>query len=271
MLKRTLVRLNKIERINLSNASNSRLFNFSNLKSDALSELDKEDFVIYPNYLNIEEQKVLLKQLLKKLDRVCGKPRRNANLQRQHEEQYEEGNLQRAFCHKDMYRWQTSHFDNVITGYREANVRSMTVPNVVSEEGILGILKRLYGCLYDNSTELTKLQANDMKDERLEDDDLSVPKWIQSHILHLSPDGTIQAHVDNQEAMGSTIMGLSLGEERLVEFNNESKGSFLVRLPSGSVYIQKSKLRYEYKHSILQGNCRDQRLSLMLRDQPSPK
>ena len=266
MFKRTLVRLSQAERLNLSNAGSSKLFDLNNVDKAALDSMDSEDLIIYPNFLNEKEQRTMLTQLLRKLDRVCGKPKRSQSLLSQQRDQYKEGDLQRLFSHPDLYRWETSHFDNVITGYREANIRSMTVPNVETEDGVKGILERLYKCLYENATDYTREQAaKPPQNERLQDDDLSIPHWIQAHILQLSPKGAIQAHVDNEEAMGSTIMGLSLGESRQVEFENDKHGKFTAELPSGSVYLQRSKLRYEYKHSILQGQGRDQRLSFMLR------
>ncbi|TIB65906.1 hypothetical protein E3P77_02533 [Wallemia ichthyophaga] len=269
MFKRTLARLSQAERLNLSQGGSSKLFDLSNIDKTALSKIDSEDLIIYPSFLNGDEQRTMLMQMLKKLDRVCGKPKRSPSLLEEHYKQYKEGDLQKLFCHPDMYRWETSHFDNVITGYREANVRSMTVPNAETEQGVKGILERLYKCLYDNATDYTRDQAaKPPKNERLQDDELSIPHWLQAHILQLSPKGSIQAHVDNEDAMGSTIMGLSLGECRQVEFLNEKYGKFTAYLPSGSVYLQRSKLRYEYKHSILQGEGRDQRLTLMLRDQP---
>lgn len=248
--------------------SNNILFNGKNLNSNSLlNKINKDDFIIYPDFLNLNEQRILLDQLLSKLNRVCGKPIRNKVLDQTFKNQFNDDNLQKLFNHPDLYRWEQSHFDNVITSFREASIRSFSVPNQTPAEGVHDILNRLYQCLYQNSTSYTRALADDASNnvvnDRLENDDLRVPNWLQSHILHLSDKGSIDPHVDNEEAMGQVIMGLSLGEERIVKLENDEYGSFTLKLPSGSVYIQKNKFRYEFKHSILRGN--DQRITLMLR------
>jgi len=95
------------------------------------------------------------------------------------------------------------------------------------------------------------------------------PQDIQTHLLHLASNGEIHPHIDNLSASGSWILGVSLGAERLLhlEPTNRNGGPFQVLLPSGSVYIQRDSLRYDYKHSIpLTGTDGGQRLSIMIRD-----
>lgn len=64
---------------------------------------------------------------------------------------------------------------------------------------------------------------------------------IQTHLLHLASNGRILPHVDNVEASGTWIFGVSLGSERILRMmgpgNNDN---FDVVLPSGSVYLQRS-------------------------------
>ncbi|KAG6874272.1 hypothetical protein C0995_001497 [Termitomyces sp. Mi166 len=69
-------------------------------------------------------------------------------------------------------------------------------------------------------------------------------------------------------------MGVSLGGERILRMEglNGSDGSFDVPLPSGSVYLQRDAMRYQYKHSILKDKLSygqdpriGQRLSIMIR------
>ncbi|GLB35086.1 putative 2OG-Fe(II) oxygenase superfamily protein [Lyophyllum shimeji] len=99
----------------------------------------------------------------------------------------------------------------------------------------------------------------------------------QTHLLHLASYGEILPHVDNVSASGSWIMGVSLGGERMLRMEgpNGDNDMFEVLLPSGSVYLQRDSMRFQYKHSILKGQLADgsdaraaQRLSIMIRDLP---
>jgi alkylated DNA repair protein alkB family protein 7 len=66
------------------------------------------------------------------------------------------------------------------------------------------------------------------------------PPGTSTHLLHLSPKGAILPHVDNLEASGSVILGLSLGAERTMRLKKkDADGGWEVRLPSGSVYLQR--------------------------------
>ena len=112
----------------------------------------------------------------------------------------------------------------------------------------------------------------------------------QTHLLHLSSSGEILPHVDNLDASGSWILGISLGSSRVMRIESPANDAdtFDILLPSGSVYIQRhvaligenydadrtyrDKLRYKYRHSILKNDTfRDgvptggQRISIMIR------
>lgn len=67
-------------------------------------------------------------------------------------------------------------------------------------------------------------------------------KDIQTHLLHLASYGDILPHVDNISASGAWIIGVSLGDERILKMTEEEgeKREFHVTLPSGSVYLQRS-------------------------------
>ena len=62
----------------------------------------------------------------------------------------------------------------------------------------------------------------------------------QTHILPLASNGEILPHIDNLQASGSWILGVSLGAERIMRMESTdcSEDSFDVLLPSGSVYLQ---------------------------------
>ena len=63
----------------------------------------------------------------------------------------------------------------------------------------------------------------------------------QIHLLQLGNDGEILPHVDNFEASGSWILGLSLGAPRVLRMEkaDDENDTFDVLLPSGSVYVQR--------------------------------
>lgn len=64
---------------------------------------------------------------------------------------------------------------------------------------------------------------------------------IQTHLLHLATHGYILPHIDNVQASGTWILGVSLGNERILHLDSAggNPSSFDVPLPSGSVYIQR--------------------------------
>lgn len=64
---------------------------------------------------------------------------------------------------------------------------------------------------------------------------------IQTHLLHLSSRGEILPHVDNIQASGTWILGVSLGAARILrmESTSDPEDSFDILLQSGSVYIQR--------------------------------
>jgi alkylated DNA repair protein alkB family protein 7 len=72
----------------------------------------------------------------------------------------------------------------------------------------------------------------------------AAPLQTTTHALHLSPTGKIDPHVDNVDASGSVIIGVSLGAERVLRLErkgteNEGGDGWEVLLKSGSVYVQK--------------------------------
>lgn len=64
---------------------------------------------------------------------------------------------------------------------------------------------------------------------------------VQTHLLHLAAHGYILPHIDNVHASGIWILGVSLGNERILHLESagSSPSSLEVPLPSGSAYIQR--------------------------------
>jgi alkylated DNA repair protein alkB family protein 7 len=114
------------------------------------------------------------------------------------------------------------HYDSVIHDYRETLLSS--VPPSPSPS-LTSLLARLYSLLPGLS---------------LDDANSLPPPGTSTHLLHLSPKGAILPHVDNLEASGSVILGLSLGAERTMRLKKkDGAGGWEVKLPSASVYLQR--------------------------------
>ena len=105
------------------------------------------------------------------------------------------------------------HYDGVINHFREIHLSSWPLDDF---KGLEAAVERLHS--------------------------LCPTKDIQTHLLHLASYGDIFPHVDNISASGTWIIGVSLGDERILKMT-EVKGEkreFNVALPSGSVYLQRS-------------------------------
>jgi len=64
---------------------------------------------------------------------------------------------------------------------------------------------------------------------------------VQTHLLHLASHGEILPHIDNVQASGSWILGVSLGAQRIMRMQNlkDERDTIDVLLSSGSVYLQR--------------------------------
>ncbi|KAJ7632175.1 hypothetical protein FB45DRAFT_989770 [Roridomyces roridus] len=202
--------------------------------------LPPQDFEFIPDFLSLTDQRILLSAALQKLDSMESsgyRRRRKAWVSARHTTHPTTSNpLRDIFFPDECYNFEEGHFDGVIRNYREIHLTSW--PDI---PGLPSVLERL-GSL---------LPSRD----------------VQTHLLHLASNGEIFPHVDNLEASGTWILGVSLGSQRLLRLEGPENESFEVLLPSGSVYIQRDSLRFNYKHSIpLKDNGRDgQRVSVMIR------
>ncbi|KAJ7724083.1 hypothetical protein DFH07DRAFT_274849 [Mycena maculata] len=212
---------------------------------------DPHDFIFLPRFFSLAEQRVLLTTALEKLDAMeniqSRRRRRKALLgtERSMLPISASNPLQDVFFPDEYYDFEKGHFDGVTKHFREMHLTSW--PSDIP--GLPSILTRLHS--------------------------LFPPQDVQTHLLHLATNGEIHPHIDNVGASGSWILGVSLGAERLLHLEGQNGNSdcFQVLLPSGSVYIQRDGLRFDYKHSILMKGTYDgreilggQRLSIMIRD-----
>ncbi|KAH9079443.1 hypothetical protein EDB83DRAFT_2540098 [Lactarius deliciosus] len=215
------------------------------------------DFQWFPRFFNPTEQYALLSAALRKLDvaepRAARKRRRDFLVSHQQDRLRDTGDLKDVFLPDEFYHFEEGHYDGVIKRFRETRVSSWdgeTDPVFRSALGRLEVLRPNAGS-------------------------------TQTHLLHLASDGEILPHIDNIDASGSWILGVSLGSDRVLRMESVEADSdcsprhtFDVTLPSGSVYIQRDDVRYNYKHSILRAEpipaqvapqAQGQRLSIMVR------
>ncbi|KAI0093566.1 hypothetical protein BDY19DRAFT_917654 [Irpex rosettiformis] len=197
------------------------------------------NFIFHPAFFSEQEQRLLLSSSLARLDKNESRQYRVRRKDFLAKRTTEPSRVQNVFLPDDCYCFEEGHFDGVIKRYREIEVSSW--PDESLE--FLHILDRLKS--------------------------LHPPQPTLTHILHLASDGEIFPHVDNVDASGSWILGVSLGNTRILRLENVNNpaDTYELALPSGSVYLQSDSLRYEYKHSILLGkDDAGQRLSIMMRD-----
>lgn len=188
------------------------------------------DFTIFPDFFDAREQRVLLSSALQKLDASESRPLRK---RKTHSSAESGDSIQRLFMPDEYYRFEEvifvaarprqliyinvffcraqGHYDGVIRHFRETHVSSWA-ENEFS--GLPPILRRLESLCPSTDT--------------------------QTHLLHLGSQGEILPHIDNPEASGSWILGVSLGSERIMRVESlvDGNDNFDVLLQPGSVYLQ---------------------------------
>ncbi|OXG34879.1 hypothetical protein C359_06336 [Cryptococcus neoformans Bt120] len=212
--------------------------------------------------------------------------------------------LQRLFS--GQYTFEEGHYDSVIHHYRESLLSTLPPsPHPL----LVPALRRIYSLFFSSLPPLPHPAAQETHPAAQETHPAAhethpaaqethpaahtethpslPPAGTLTHILHLAPMGAILPHVDNLEASGRVILGVSLGAERTLrlrrKFGDGEQGTdgegWDVRLGSGSVYIQRDSIRYGYEHSILpfddpssiwDGEKLESghRISIMIRDVP---
>lgn len=187
-----------------------------------------QGFTLFPSFFSITEQRILLESALQRLDAIGGIRRVDGKKVRRTKAQVaadkEEKGLQGFFMSADAYTFEEGHFDGVIRHYRESLVSS-GLPDVVSASDKNSYLPKPSQLL-----------------ERLHRFFVDPSKRLITHALHLAPGGRIDPHVDSLEAMGETIVGVSLGADRVLRLERDGAGIIEVLLKSGSVYVQSSVL-----------------------------
>ncbi|KAG8804441.1 hypothetical protein FRC17_005970 [Serendipita sp. 399] len=177
-------------------------------------------FTYLPDFLSKKEQLCLTKAALAHLDNVgptAARRRQKRMIASLSISTDEYGFLSDESC----YEFEHGHFDGVIRHYREARITDAQWAAIDNEGALITILGRVKSLL--------------------------PPVETQCHILHLSSDGEILPHVDNVDASGSIILGVSLGSSRVLRLESVDKqltddGSpacYELLLEPGSCYIQR--------------------------------
>jgi len=136
----------------------------------------------------------------------------------------------------------------VIREYREIHLTSWpsdetaSLSNIPNAPRLSSIVNRLHGLFSSHSS---NARLNHTREQGLS-------AYIQTHLLHLGSAGAIDPHVDNVDASGSMIMGVSLGPPRIMRMTRRTRNdgrsctkdihavdAFEVLLLPGSVYIQR--------------------------------
>lgn len=224
---------------------------------------------VLPDFLDADEQSVLLRHSLRLLDA----PARTTAAGRKKRREWVRSNAtwDREFLADEAYDWQEAHFDSVIKQYRETLVRpgmwdppAEAAPLPDANE-LAAALRKIYSLLpppeRGSAASAANSNTSSVADDAAattaaattapEEAPSSPPSHLILHLLHLSSKGAIYPHVDNLEAFGRTIVGISLGGERVMRFKrvdaadsnarDDSAGpaDFDVLLSPGSAYIQK--------------------------------
>lgn len=239
-----------------------------------------------PNFLSPAEQQLLLHHSLRVLAAPTFTSSHGRRLARTYTAAHPLPSHQlRTFLPEQHYEFLTHHSDRVIERYRECVLADWGQPGTTPPLSTL--LERLYALMPPPPP------ASNAKPILTKSIPLSPPPdHIQLHLLHLAGQGFIKSHIDSLEASGSTIIGISLGSDRLIRFKNTLPSSFPspsssssseekevesnefeLLLEKGSVYIQTGPLRRTWTHempakALWKGGSTggEQRLSLILRD-----
>uniref|UniRef100_A0A2C9K1F0 Alpha-ketoglutarate-dependent dioxygenase AlkB-like domain-containing protein n=1 Tax=Biomphalaria glabrata TaxID=6526 RepID=A0A2C9K1F0_BIOGL len=168
-------------------------------------------------------------------------------------EEEENSLLQEAELALKRLRYETSHWDNAIHGYRETEKMSWNEQNskIIQRVRHLAFSKR--------SSPLTFV-----------------------HILDLAKDGFIKPHVDAVRFCGDTIAGMCLLSSCVMRLALEKDSTKYgdIYLPRRCLYIMKGRARYEFTHEVLKSEeskfkqqivPRDRRISVICRNEPDPE
>jgi alkylated DNA repair protein alkB family protein 7 len=147
-------------------------------------------------------------------------------------------------------RYETSHWDDAIYGYRETERKQWSQKNKE-------IIQRVRTLAFPPGT----------------------PQLAFVHVLDVMATGAIRAHIDSVRFCGSTIAGMCLLSSAVMRFTHDiDKARFAdALLLRRSLYIMQGKSRYDYAHEVLDAERskfrgqvvqRERRISVICRNEP---
>lgn len=149
-------------------------------------------------------------------------------------------------------KYQMSHWDDAIYGYRETERKQWTQKNKA-------IIQRVRDLAFPPGC----------------------PQLAFVHVLDVMATGAIKPHVDSVRFCGNTIAGMCLLSSAVMRFTHDKDKSRYADalLTRRSLYIMQGKSRYDYAHAVLgseeskfKGEVvpRDRRISVICRNEPTP-
>ena len=188
-------------------------------KVNAYEEIFSRDLLLYPDFITEDEENSLYAEFEKKLTRL---------------------------------RYEFSHWDDAIHGYRETEQSNWNEQNRV-------IIDRIRETAFPP--------------------DASILPHV--HIVDLADKGWIKPHVDSVRFCGSIIAGLSLLSDSVLRLTLEEDKTVKcdVLLKRRSLYVMKDEIRFKFAHEILKDEesifngvrvPRGRRISLVTRNEPEP-
>ncbi|UJR22166.1 hypothetical protein I4U23_025230 [Adineta vaga] len=147
-------------------------------------------------------------------------------------------------------RYEYSHWDDAIHGYREAEKTDWSPENQQ-------VLSRIREFAFDDPTQTL----------------------VHVHVLDIAKDGYIKPHIDAVRYCGTTIVGLSFLSSSVMRLVHKDDKSMMVDilLKPKSLYILKNIARFDFTHEILKNEQsyfnnnhipRNRRISIMCRNMP---
>ncbi|CAF4022707.1 unnamed protein product [Rotaria magnacalcarata] len=147
-------------------------------------------------------------------------------------------------------RYEYTHWDDAIHGYRESERSEWTPENQK-------VLSRIRQFAFDDPTQ----------------------SLVHVHILDIAKEGYIKPHIDAVRYCGTTIAGLSLLSSSVMRLTHKDDKTLIVNtlLKPKSLYIMKNIARYDFTHEVLKNTesyfnnvhiPRDRRISIICRNMP---
>lgn len=165
-------------------------------------------------------------------------------------EEEEKSLLDEVEPYMNKLKYEVSHWDGAIEGYRETERLKWNDSNTK-------ILNRVKEIAFSKDTQPMKYV----------------------HVLDLKENGVIKAHIDSIRFCGNTIAGISLLTDSVMRLRHDKEKSKIldVLLSRRSLYIMKGTARYDYTHEVL-GNeesrfgeqiiKKTRRISIICRNEP---